>query len=246
MSIVYIGIDDTDVPGSPGTGRVARGLARSLEEKGLAKSLGVSRHQLLVDDRIKYTSHNSAKGIAIEGRGGIDAILDAAREYMREGYQTGADPGLCLCEERQLNREIIEFGYLAARQVVEKATAINLAARHNIILKEFGGTGDGVIGALAAVGLRAGGNDGRLVDLRGIHDIKGIVTVADLLKETDIDRVVVSASGSRLADNEKIDSQDRIRPSLVDGKPVLKVEWKNERWIPIESKAKHQVTGEKR
>jgi hypothetical protein len=245
MKIIYVGIDDTDVPGSPGTGRVARGLAKLLEEKGLATSWGVSRHQLLVDDRIKYTSHNSSKGIVIEGRGGIDAILEAASEYMREGYQSGADPGLCLCEERQMNPEIIEFGYLAVRQVVEKETATSLAARHNIILKEFGGSGDGVIGALAAVGLRAGGNDGRLVDLRGIHDIKGIVTVKDILKQTDIDRVVVSASGTRLADNEKIDSQDRIRPTLVDGKPVLKVEWKNERWIPINSKAKHRVTGEK-
>ena len=46
--IVYIGIDDTDNLNSVGTGRVARGLARSLVEAGFGDSLGVSRHQLLV------------------------------------------------------------------------------------------------------------------------------------------------------------------------------------------------------
>ena len=40
--IVYIGVDDTDVIGSPGTGKVARGLAKLLTELGLAESLGVS------------------------------------------------------------------------------------------------------------------------------------------------------------------------------------------------------------
>jgi hypothetical protein len=66
--IVYIGVDDTDTLDSIGTGRVARGLAGYLENLGLGKSLGVSRHQLLVHDQIKYTSHNSSKGLAINFR----------------------------------------------------------------------------------------------------------------------------------------------------------------------------------
>ena len=45
--------------------KVARGLAERLESLGLGKSLGVSRHQLLVDNRIRYTSHNSSKGLAL-------------------------------------------------------------------------------------------------------------------------------------------------------------------------------------
>ena len=47
--IVYIGLDDTDVIGSRGTGRVARALADLLVGAGLGDSLGVTRHQLLVD-----------------------------------------------------------------------------------------------------------------------------------------------------------------------------------------------------
>jgi len=240
LSIVYLGIDDTDIPGSPGTGRVARGLAKHLEKHGLAQSLGVSRHQLLVDPHIRYTSHNSAKGIAINIEATTAQLLDASLEYMAGCYQTGADPGLCICPESQVDDEIIEYGRLAVSSIITKQAAADLAQKKGIILKELGGTGDGIIGALAAVGLRAGGNDGRLVDLRGIHDIKGTITADYIKKNTDIDRVE-NVDGFILEDAELIDSLDRIRPNLRSGKPVLRVERDiaTGHWIPVEHKLKH-------
>ena len=63
--LIYIGIDDTDILGGPGTGKVAKALAQCLTEQGLGKSLGVSRHQLLMDSRVRSTSHNSSKGLAM-------------------------------------------------------------------------------------------------------------------------------------------------------------------------------------
>ncbi len=240
MSIVYIGIDDTDVPGSPGTGRVARGLVKHLEKLNFAVSLGVSRHQLLVNPQIKYTSHNSAKGIVIKTAATMEQLLEASREYMAGCYQEGADPGLCLCLESQVDNEILEYGRRVMSSVITKQAAAGLAQKKGIILQELGGTGDGIIGALAAIGLRAGGNDGRLVDLRGIHDIKGTITVAYLKERTAIDRVE-DINGTVLQDSESIDSQDRIRPNLRGGKPVLRVERDTGtgHWIPVERKLKH-------
>ena len=248
MSVIYIGVDDTDILGSAGTGRVARGLAKHLEAMGKVKSIGVSRHQLLVDDRIKYTSHNSSKGIAVETERPVSELYEPSIAYMAGCYQVGADPGLCICPEDQVNQEILDFGMKACSSVLTKEAALSLVRKHRVFLKELGGSGDGVIGALAAIGLRAGGNDGRLVDLKGIHDITGLLTVAELLRRTDIDRVE-DTEGRVLRGNEVIDSQDRIRPSLVGGRPVLRVERGGNRgaartWLPVERKLRHNKEGE--
>ena len=61
--------------------------------------------------------------------------------------------------------KVIAFGQAAAQRVVQKADALALAARASIALRELGGSGLGVIGALGSVGLRAGGNEGRFIDL---------------------------------------------------------------------------------
>ena len=58
MKTFLIGIDDTDNETSPGTGRLARKLQEECIPRGLI-SLGVTRHQFLVDPAIAYTSHNS-------------------------------------------------------------------------------------------------------------------------------------------------------------------------------------------
>ena len=249
MSIVYIGVDDTDILGSAGTGRIARGLAKHLEALGKVRSLGVSRHQLLVDDRIRYTSHNSSKGIAIETERALSDLYEPGIAYMAGCYQVGADPGLCVCPADRVDQEILDFGKKACASVLTKEEAVSLARKHSVFLKELGGSGEGVIGALAAIGLRAGGNDGRLVDLKGIHEITGLVSVAELLRRTDIDRVENTA-GRVLDGNEMIDSQDRIRPSLVGGRPVLRVELDPgsgaaRTWLPVERKLRRNDKGGK-
>jgi hypothetical protein len=56
--LIYIGLDDTDNKTSRGTGRLARAIAESLAERYAVR--GITRHQLLVDPRVPYTSHNSS------------------------------------------------------------------------------------------------------------------------------------------------------------------------------------------
>jgi hypothetical protein len=220
--IIYIGIDDTDVLGGPGTGRVAKGLAQCLVEKGLVKSLGVSRHQLLIDKRVRCTSHNSSKGLALVTERPESDLYGPAIDYMKGCFVEGADPGLCICPEEKINSEILEYALSSRTELLCKEDAVRLAEKYGIFLRELGGDGGGIIGALASVGLRAGGNDGRLVDLRGIKEIKGLVSVGEVLDRTDIIRVQ-DIEGNFLKKEEMIDSRDWLRPSLVDGQPVLRV-----------------------
>ena len=62
---IFLGFDDTDTPDSDrGTGKLARGFENAIPYE--CRLHGVVRLQLLVDDNIPYTSHNSAACLAIE------------------------------------------------------------------------------------------------------------------------------------------------------------------------------------
>jgi hypothetical protein len=220
--IILIGIDDTDIIGSQGTGRMARDLAGYLVNLGMGSTLGITRHQLLVDDRIPYTSHNSSLCIGLKTNKQINDFYQPSAEFMKANFREGADPGLCICHRDRVDDEIIDFGLKAQNIVLTKQDAIDLAIKSNLFLVELGGTGGGIIGALSAVALRAEGNNGRFVDLPGIRDISGMITVAEVLARTDINSVM-NTDEILLNYEDIIDSRDWIRPTLVNGKPILKV-----------------------
>jgi len=220
--VVYIGVDDTDVPGSPGTGRIARDIGLLMEGRGLGRMRGVIRHQLLVADGIPYTSHNSSKCIEFETEKDLQSLANVCIYYFKENFLEGSDPGTCVCEKDAVSEKVIDWGNRAVEDVLTKAAAYELAGEEGIILDEHGGTGGGVIGALAAVGLSAGGNAGRYVQMRGIKEVTGLVTVGALLRDTDIS-AVIDENGEPLSPEETIDSLGWVRPSLIGGSPVLQV-----------------------
>jgi heterodisulfide reductase subunit A2 len=247
--LIYIGIDDTDILDGPGTGQVAKALAQCLVDKGLGQSLGVSRHQLLMDSRVRSTSHNSSKGLAMLTDRPETDFYEPAIVFMKSCFVEGSDPGLCFCPEEKMNQEIIEYGYSSKKLLLCKEDAFRLAAKYAVFLRELGGDGGGVIGALASVGLRAAGDDGRVIDLKGIKEIKGVITAGQVLAQTDIVRVQ-DMQGHLLRDDELIDSRDWLRPSLVGGQPVLRVKPGQDKdghpiWIPAELKFKDMIKEKK-
>lgn len=223
---LYVGVDDTDNETSIGTGRLARNLSQALGQHGLGIPEGVTRHQLLVDPRIPYTSHNSAAAIVIGGAR-RDDVAQFCREFLRDNFHTGADPGLCVAwgPEAAL---LTGFGALAQREVVDMESAYALARATGCLLEEHGGTGQGIIGALAAVGLRAGKTDGRFLDMGKCRMIEGILTVDELLEESGAD--AVQGPEGDLPESERVDTQSWVRPELIDGRTVILVERHGTRW----------------
>jgi hypothetical protein len=67
---VFIGLDDTDNLESRGTGWLARDIAAELSAD--YPVVGVTRHQLLVDPRVPYTSHNSSAAITLDVDGQVN------------------------------------------------------------------------------------------------------------------------------------------------------------------------------
>ena len=154
---IIMSLDDTDNYESRGTGRLARLIAGELERDYLL--LGVTRHQLLVDPRIPYTSHNSsaALGLEVPPETDLSAVFARVQAMMMADFQPGSDPGLCLARS-ETARSLIEFGHRAQLEIVTQAEARQLAAQHGVLLVGLGGSQDGVIGALAGAGLAASGD----------------------------------------------------------------------------------------
>lgn len=222
-----IGIDDTDNLESRGTGYRARTLGALLEQEGLAQVLGISRHQLLVDERIRYTSHNSSLCLTVDmDREDLDDVAAYCREFLLRESSPGSDAGLGITTWEKAREAVLEYGQLAKRLVLSKEQAIKVAATNGIILQELTGDGGGIIGALAGIGLRAGGEDGRFVWLKGLRELNGTYSVKSLVETVLIDEVR-TVEGRTLDLEARVDVGAWPRPILEDGKTILLVEEDN-------------------
>jgi hypothetical protein len=189
-------IDDTDMPGTKGTGWLAQELCEVISTGGLATSAPISRHQLFVHEDIPYTSHNSSMCFELAlTNGSIDPVIDLMATFLETRSEKGSDPGLCVAglTDALDRKRLIEFGKNAKHMVSSKEAAYALADKVGVHLSEHGGTGQGVVGAVAGIGLRLSGNDGRY---RGWYHLGlpgDIVRVDDLCKFEFIDQLVTQS-----------------------------------------------------
>ncbi|HBY96423.1 MAG TPA: hypothetical protein DEP84_21185 [Chloroflexi bacterium] len=221
---VLIGIDDTDNLETRGTGFRARHLGALLATEGLGRIHGITRHQLLVDPRIPYTSHNSSACLLVErSEGEWAALVETCRRYLLQVSAPGSDPGLCITPLDRAGASVRNFGELAKDQVLTSIDAFELAQREGLVLEGLAGTGAGVIGALAAVGLRAGGNDGRFLWLPGIRNVRGVYTPGQLYEATGIEEIR-RLDGIAVPFDARIALSEWTRPVLREGRAILLVE----------------------
>ena len=222
MTRWLVALDDTDVPGGRGTGQLARMLMQALVERG-ARGCGVTRHQLLVHPSVPYTSHNSANclGLAADWPDPAD-VLAWVCSLVVEECPEGSDPGVCMAPASAVERAVVAFGRRTQREVVSQDAARRVAEASGCLLQGLGGTRDGVIGALAAVGLRAGGNDGRFVDLGGVRGLAGVVSASELI-DAGVD-AVLTGQGDAAGAGERVETLGWVRPRLREGRALLLVE----------------------
>ena len=243
---VVVCVDDTDdLTKCTSTGAIAESIARSVDEEfGGTVELGVTRHQLLLHKDVPYTSHNSAMCFsAWVDPGTVDALSAKAVEILLGQRAATSDPGLCICrvpgmddacygDWREDRARLAAFGQRAKRDVIAKQQAYALTERlASVTLSEHGGTGCGVIGALAGVGLRLSGADGRFRgtwDLSGVGDTDAGATAADM--RTYLERFVwgsvriVDTADVPLPDDARVGLEEAAKPILSRGALTLVVE----------------------
>ncbi len=224
--MLYIGIDDTDVIDSRGTGHLARMIADALSPNFTIS--GVTRHQLLVDPCIPYTAKNSCAAIHAEAQeSDIPDIALLVEKILTDNFEQGSDPGLAV--GLNVPPEVMEFGQKAKIQVLKQQLAQTLASEHKIFLKGLGGTNDGMIGALSAVGLAASGEDGRYIRVGSAREIEGLVEISQLLSAGI--QQVMTLNGEPVTQGPV--AFEKLRPSRRGSKVVLYVKRSGDVWQPL-------------
>lgn len=220
--VLYVGLDDTDMPGTRGTGHLARDVAAWLGADFRVE--GITRHQLLHDRRIPFTANNSSNVIhLVAPETERQNMLKRVAEFVLPQCPEGSDPGLCVAIPEQVRG--LSFGHSCQREIIPLALAREIAASRDILLRSLAGSPCGMIGALAGVCLAASGNDGRFVQIGHVRDLKGRVSLASVL-DAGVARVITE-DGTEVCGGE-IETGDKVRPALRDGRAMLYVR-------PIES-----------
>ena len=191
--------------------------------------VGVTRHQLLFDPRVPYTAKNSCAAVILNcnDEPDLEGIFNIVKELMLNDFQPGSDPGLCVAAA--VPESVLAFGRKAQKDLVSQIEAREIAIGHGLLLEGLGGTQDGVIGALAAVGLASSGDDGRYVqvgtmrELSGLQDIEAVLSAgASALKTLDGDVVT-----------EGLVITDKLRPARRQNQAVVYVQWSEDHWQPV-------------
>lgn len=231
---LLICIDDTDNLESIGTGQVLETMCSEMQELGLGDAGFVSRHQLLIHEKIKYTSHNSSMCCEFQ-TGNASAVRSFARTYLEEHAAEGSDPGLCILTVRpdQNYSALTAFGLRAQTDVLQKEDAYRLARQYpELSLSEHGGTGDGVIGALAGVGLRLSGSDGRIKGKILPEAGRERMTVSQFCSHYKVDQVLTADHDPLSGDTELVFDMP-TKAVLLDNRKTILAEQIDGAWHPV-------------
>ena len=221
--MVFVGLDDTDTLETPGTNKLAMHLAELLSDQYETRL--IVRHQLLEDPRVPCTNKNGCASMWLAPCGGHDrlALAGRVRDVMIPWCPAGSDPGLCVADD--VSAEVTHFGQRAQRELLCQSDAAQLAAGTGIYLEPLGGSGDGIIGALAAVGLLASWNSGRVVYCgrwgRDAFELTGCQDAQEIYAR-GVDDIVSLENAERIGTGNVLIPK-RLRPNLRQGRIVLYV-----------------------
>lgn len=221
--MILVGIDDTDIVGTPGTNQLARAILARLGP--LAQDAIICRHQLFFDPRVPYTSKNGSASIQLPvlREGDRAELLVSIRAAMRSWFVEGSDPGLAVATT--ITPDMDGFAQRAKTELVTQDEARSVAAAGGCHLESLGGTGQGIIGALSAVALVAGGQDGRVVHRDGWpwpDSFAGIQPVTAVLRR-GVDEIRELGSGNPFG-GDVIDVGTHLRPNWRNTRVVMFVE----------------------
>ncbi len=230
----FLSIDDTDNESSPGTGHVLEAIGKVLESKGLGKPSRISRHQLFVHPDIPYTSHNSAMCMVLKDVADQASLISVTEEELVRRAAEGSDPGICCAGLFDVvdTNTLLSWGMRAKMEVLTMEEAYRTAGSCGLYLNELGGSGDGIIGALAGVALRLGGSDGRFRGRIPVSIDFGDknCTAEALLAIPEVDACCCADTRAPVPDSDPVLSPSEIKTVLLNGKSVLPLRRSGDIW----------------
>ena len=242
---LLICIDDTDSKNSEkGTGAIAEDIRDMVVETFDAPVSFISRHQLLIHPDVPYTSHNSSMCFGTEiPEDRYDELVERTLEVVSTESDPESDPGVAIADLDTIDTEAaIAYGKACKRILMHKTDAYAIAEQAGFFLKELGGTGDGVIGAAAGIGLRLWGFDGTMKGKPKDLEPGKTYDLSELPKSRFIERVVTE-NGEPVPADGKLTLPNKTKVAVYEGILSLFVEPDPDQegfWKPLDrERAKH-------
>jgi len=233
-----LGIDDTGEPDGQGTSQLVRAWSDAVESEGFGQSLGVTRHQLWPSPKVPSTGKNRSLAIVIETERTVLDVEDHIVDFVRTNAAHKANAAIAVLSRHSDMPHALAFGRRSQQELMKLADAERYAAEANVLLRSLGGNRNGMIGALAAAGLRAGGKDGLFIQLAGIRQIEGRVTAGQIRERTALESIIDEDTGEELDRDDMIETFNWVRPRMTEDKPVLLTRRSPDEklWLPVDRK----------
>lgn len=218
-----LGIDDTDSHISQDTAALSLSLGRQLESLSLARLINISCHQLLKHPSIPHTNENIASCLLLDAESVRLREIDlVCRQTLLRESAPGSNAGYALAAWNQFDPDVVVWGKTCKLTSLNRLDGMALARRCEIAVAGILGNGNGVIGALAAIGLRFEGNDGWIHWMPGLDSVRGVFTAMELTQRLAIDGIETERQ-KRPAITDRILVNDQVKPILADGRIILPV-----------------------
>jgi hypothetical protein len=223
--IFFLGLDNTGKPGKSGTGKLAQELGLYLQARGLARLVYVTAHQLLPPgDELPGSTLNHAYCLTLEGDALRKRDIDMeSRVFINRNFSAGSNPGFALAQRDQVNQHILSYAKACRMLVMQRSDATHLSRENGITTIAFAGNGNGVIGALAAIGWRWQGSDGTITWMPGLADLNGVMTFSEILQHCMFDHVK-SVRGKTPFFEDRIQLGSKVTPLLKEERTLMLLE----------------------
>lgn len=230
----YISIDDTDEIGyHTSTGEICEAIREHIMKQYSVLAAPITRHQLYLHEDIPYTSHNSSMCFTTYlNEKEREEVTKFTLEHVENISAPTSDPGVCIAFEHEIRDldALIAYGFDAKEKVLTKESAYTMAEKHNLFLRELKNTGQGVIGAVAGIALRAHGSDGRIKGRFRLDTLT--IDVQTLLNNDFIDEIRLS-NGVLISENALILTEEELKIVYLNHKCVLLVEPDGDNYRPL-------------
>ncbi len=220
--LVTVCIDDTDRPGDRSTARLALGILEVLGGRYRCHSLTIHPHLSAPGLTWEEKGNHSACMRFVDEPGlNLDDLVHEVHCLVLEDWREGSHPGLCA--GREIPVEVQEFAQRSRLQKLTIQQAQTVAARCGLVLEGLGGTGRGVIGALAGAGMAAAGGPGTYLQLGPKpSELSGLISPRKLGR-LGVERFLDATTGQDV-EVRPLWVYRKLHPAMVEGEPVVYVQ----------------------
>lgn len=230
-----IGIDDTGYSDQHLTTKLMRNWLSQMVEQSLIHSEGITRHQLFESEKISSSYKNRSLAFTFNTSQSIFEIEDQLIDFIRTASSPHANPAIAILSRHSDSLHALAFGRRCKNELLKLSDSEQYASESNVLLRGLGGNRNGMIGALAAVGLRAGGDDGIFVYINGLEYLTGDQSAGDIRNNSALQHIVDISSGEELDRDDMIKIDSYLRPKLINGDPTQYVQLiaNSKVWTPL-------------